>query len=182
MTAAAGSTRQRPAQLVLIAAVARHGAIGRGNGLLFTDPADQRHFRAATLGHPVLMGRRTWQSLPARFRPLPGRRNLVLSRDAGFSAPGAEVLPDLATALARLQGEARVFVLGGADLYAQALPLADELLLTEVDRDYADADAFFPAWDRAAFDEVSRSEHRASDGTPFAIVSYRRRTSAPARG
>jgi dihydrofolate reductase len=161
-------------KLVLIAAVARDGAIGRGNELLFREPEDQRHFRSATAGHAVVMGRRTWESLPPRFRPLPGRRNLVLSRDPAFTAPGAETAPSLDDALDRLAGETTAFVIGGADLYAQALPQADELMLTEVDRDY-DADAFFPRWNRAEFDEIARDERRGADGTRFAFVTYRRR-------
>jgi dihydrofolate reductase len=164
-------------KLKIIAAVARDRGIGRGNGLLFRDPADQRHFRATTMGCPVVMGRRTWLSLPERFRPLPGRRNVVLSREAGFVAAGAETAPSLEAALERLGDADTVFVLGGADVYAQALPLADELVLTEVDRVFAGADAFFPAWDRSAFDEVERRPDVAPDGTPIAFVTYRRRSS-----
>jgi len=161
-------------KLKIIAAVARDGGIGRANGLLFSDPADQRHFRATTMGHPVVMGRRTWLSLPERFRPLPGRRNVVLSREAGFVAAGAETVASLEEALDRLREADTVFVMGGADVYAQALPLADELVLTEVDRVF-DADAFFPRWDRAAFEEVERRQAVAADGTPLAFVAYRRR-------
>jgi len=162
-------------KLVLIAAVARDGGIGRGNELLFRDPADQQHFRRTTLGHALLMGRRTWESLPARFRPLPGRRNVVLSRDPGFVAPGAETAPGLDAALARLADADTVFVIGGAELYAQALPLADELVLTEVARTYPDADAFFPAFERAQFEEIERRGASAADGTALAFVTYRRR-------
>ncbi len=162
-------------KLVLIAAVARDGGIGRGNGLLFSDPADQGHFRATTMGSPVVMGRRTWLSLPVRFRPLPGRRNVVLSRDPGFVAAGAQVAPSLEGALDGLRDADTVFVMGGADVYAQALPQADELVLTEVDRVYEGADAFFPAFDRAAFEVVAREARRAADGTPFTFVTYRRR-------
>lgn len=161
-------------ELVLIAAVARNGTIGRGNDLVFRDAADQRHFRAATMGHAVIMGRRTWESLPERFRPLPGRRNVVLSRDAAFAAPGAEVQPSLAAALKRLHGTPRAFVIGGAAVYAQALPLARELLLTEVDADI-DGDTFFPAWNRADFDVVQAEAATAADGTPLRFVRYRRR-------
>ena len=160
--------------LALIAAVARNRAIGRGNDLVWHDPADHAFFREATRGCPVVMGRRTWDSLPPRFRPLPGRRNVVVTRQAGFVAPGAEVVASLEQALQRLEGAPRVFVIGGAELYAQALPRADELLLTEVDADF-DADTFFPAWDRARFDEVSRDERVGAGGVRFAFVTYRRR-------
>lgn len=162
-----------PPRLALIAAVARNGAIGRDNGLLWSDPADLRHFRAVTLGCPVIMGRRTWESLPERFRPLPGRRNLVVTRQAMFSAQGAETAPGLDEALSRLAGVPLVFVIGGGQLYAQALPLADELVLTEIDADL-DGDTFFPAWDRAQFAETARDAQRAADGTAFTFVRYRR--------
>ena len=158
----------------LIAAVARNGAIGRGNDLLWTDPADQRHFRQTTMGCPVVMGRRTWDSLPARFRPLPGRRNVVVTRNAGFDAPGAETAPSLDVALARLADASRVFVIGGGELYALALPVADTLVLTEIDAEL-DGDTFFPPLDRTPFAEVERLPQQAADGTRFAFVTYRRR-------
>ncbi len=164
----------RPAHLALIAAVARNGAIGRDNQLLFHESADQRHFRDTTMGCPVIMGRKTWDSLPARFRPLPGRRNLVLSRDAQLQAPGAEVVPSLDEALARLHDAARVFVMGGAQLYALALPQADELVLTEVDTELP-GDVHFPAWDRSQFIETSRRSAITAAGVPYAFVSYQRR-------
>ena len=165
------STQQ---QLVLIAAVARNGAIGLGNDLIFKEPADQQHFRAATLGCPVVMGRKTWDSVPARFRPLPGRRNVVISRNADFVAPGAEVAASLPAALALLQDAPRVFVIGGAQLYAQALPLATELLLTEVDADLA-GDTHFPTWDRSDYNETDRRSAVTASGVGYAFVTYHRR-------
>jgi dihydrofolate reductase len=167
-------TAPAPPQIALIAAVPRSGAIGRDNQLLWTEPVDQRHFRQVTMGCPVIMGRRTWESLPARFRPLPGRRNLVISRQPDYAAAGAETAGSLDEALARLAGTPRVFVIGGGQLYAEALPRADELVLTEIDADLA-GDTFFPAWDRAAFAETSRVPQQAADGTRFAFVTYRRR-------
>ena len=161
-------------KLVLVAAVAADGGIGRGNALLFSDPVDHRHFRAVTMGKPVVMGRRTWESLRPRFRPLPGRRNVVLSRDAAFVAAGAETAPTLDAALARLAAEPEVCVIGGAEVYAQALARADELVLTEIGARFP-ADAFFPAVDRERFDEVERHAATAADGTPLAFVTYRRR-------
>ena len=120
-------------RIALIAAVARNGAIGRDNGLLWNEPADQRHFIETTRGHAVVMGRRTWDSLPERFRPLPGRRNVVLSRDPNWAAPGAERVGSWGEALDMLKDTPTVFVIGGAQLYALALPDADELVLTEID-------------------------------------------------
>ncbi len=162
------------AQISLIAAVARNGVIGRDGDLVWREPADQRHFRATTLGHAVLMGRKTWDSLPARFRPLPGRRNLVLSRQPAPALPGAEVFASLEAALAALPAEATVFVIGGGELYAQALPRAGTLVLTEIDADLA-GDTHFPPRDPADWVVSSREEGVAADGTRFAFVTYRRR-------
>ena len=163
-----------PPELILIAAVARNGAIGKGNGLLFQDAADQRHFRQVTMGCPVVMGRKTWDSLPPRFRPLPGRRNVVVSRNPALSLEGAEAATSLDAALAQLHGAPRVFVIGGAELYALALPRADTLMLTEIDADLA-GDTHFPHWDRGHFDEVSRTAAIASGSLPFDFVTYCRR-------
>lgn len=165
---------RRPATVAVIAAVARNGAIGRDNDLLWRNPQDLAHFRAVTMGCPVVMGRRTWDSLPPRFRPLPGRRNVVVTRNAQWRADGAEAAASLPEALARLADAPKVFVIGGAQLYALALPLADELVLTEIDADF-DGDAHFPAWRRADFDEVAHEPRTAADGTCFAFVTYRRR-------
>ncbi|MCW5636103.1 MAG: dihydrofolate reductase [Rubrivivax sp.] len=162
-------------KITLVAAVAADGGIGRGNELLFGDAADRRHFRDVTMGKPVVMGRRTWLSLPERFRPLPGRRNVVLSRDPGFRADGAETAASLDAALALLATEPEVCVVGGGEIYAQALPRADELQLTEVARSWPEADVHFPPLDAALFEEVGRVPQRAADGTPFAFVTYRRR-------
>ncbi|MBL8312287.1 MAG: dihydrofolate reductase [Rubrivivax sp.] len=161
-------------ELVLIAAVARNGVIGRNGGLVFQEPADQRHFRQATLGCPVIMGRKTWDSLPPRFRPLPGRRNIVVSRRPGLAATGAEVAPDLPAALAAATDAPRVFVIGGAQLYAQALPLAQRLMLTEVDAELP-GDVFFPAWDRNLFVETRRQRACTDQGMPYHFVEYQRR-------
>ena len=160
--------------IALIAAVARNGAIGRDNALLFHEPADQKHLRQTTMGCPGIMGRKTWDSLPARFRPLPGRRNIVLSHDAAFTAAGAEVAASLPEALALVHAAPRVFVLGGAQLYAQALPLAHMLVLTEIDADLP-GDVFFPAWDRTQFTEHSRSSQRTASGVAYEFVTYLRR-------
>jgi dihydrofolate reductase len=161
-------------KLSLIAAVSRNGAIGRDNDLLWKESADRKHFVATTRGHAVVMGRRTWESLPPRFRPLPGRRNIVVTRSAGFDAPGAETADSLQTALLRLQAQPQVFVIGGAQLYAQALPRADELVLTEIDAAFDGADTFFPDFDRSRFVEMAREPRVAADGTRYAFVTYQR--------
>ncbi len=163
--------------LSLIAGVARNGVIGRDNQLLWRLPEDMKHFRATTMGAPVIMGRKTWDSLPERFRPLPGRRNIVLTRQPGFVAEGASLAADLdaALALARGDGAPRAFVIGGEQVYRAALPMADELVLTEVERDEV-GDAHFPDFCRDAFAEVARERHRAAapNDFDFSFVTYRR--------
>jgi dihydrofolate reductase len=161
--------------LALIAAVARNGVIGDGAAMPWRLPEDARHFRAATHGHAVIMGRRTWDSLPARFRPLPGRRNIVVTRQSGWQAEGAEAAPSPAAALERVRGAERAFVIGGSELYAATLPFADELILTEIDRDF-DGATRFPAFDRSQFIETTREPHRAAppNDFAFAFVTYRR--------
>ncbi|MEY2631806.1 MAG: hypothetical protein RIR00_460 [Pseudomonadota bacterium] len=162
-------------ELTLIAAVAANRVIGRDNQLPWHLPEDLRHFRELTRGRPVIMGRKTWESLPPRFRPLPERRNLVLSRQAGYVASGAEVLPNLAAALALLAAETGpVFVIGGAQLYREALAQAARLELTEVASSPA-GDAFFPEFSSADWQESRRETGTAGDGTAFAFVSYQRR-------
>ena len=160
--------------LALIAAVARNGAIGRNNDLLWREADDQRHFRRVTMGCPVVMGSKTWGSLPDRFRPLPGRRNVVITRQAEWQAPGAEVAASMQAALALLADAPKVFVIGGAQIYALAMPLADELVLTEIDADLPGT-VFFPAIDRAAFDETARDARVSGDGVPYSFVTYLRR-------
>jgi dihydrofolate reductase len=166
--------------VTLIAAVARNGVIGHGNDLVWRLPEDQKHFRAVTMGAPVIMGRATWDSLPERFRPLPGRRNLVLTRQRGWQAAGAEAVATLDEALARTAQAPRVFVIGGAQVYALALARADELVLTEIERDF-DGDSRFPDWPRDQFDEVARERHHALPPNHFAysFVTYRRRSPRP---
>lgn len=167
--------------VALIAAVARNRVIGRGNELVWHDPADARHFRSSTMGCPVIMGRRTWESLPARFRPLPGRRNVVVTRQIDWSDAGAEVAHSLDEALARLAEAPKVFVIGGGQLYAQALAQADELVLTEIDADF-DGDTCFPEWRgaEAGFVEVARQAGTPQPGGPaFDFVSWRRTAPLP---
>lgn len=160
--------------LALIAALDRRRALGRGGALLWQESEDQKHFRRVTMGCPVIMGRKTWDSLPARFRPLPGRRNVVVTRDAQWQAPGAERAASLDAALGLVADAAKAFVIGGGQLYAQALARADELVLTEIDAAFDGADTFFPAFDRGAFVEIAREPRTAADGTRYAFVSYRR--------
>jgi dihydrofolate reductase len=160
--------------LALIAAVDRNLALGRSGALLWHESEDQKHFRRVTMGCPVIMGRKTWDSLPERFRPLPGRRNVVVTRDAAWHADGADAAASLDAALARVADATKVFVIGGGELYALALPRADELVLTEIDTAFDGADTFFPRFDRTAFIETERDPRTAPDGIRYAFVTYRR--------
>ena len=154
----------------LIVARARNGVIGRDNAMPWHLPADLAHFKRTTVGHPVIMGRRTWESIGSR--PLPGRRNLVVSRSAGFSAPGAEVLPSLHDAIA-IAGDVDVCVLGGAGIYAAALAVADRIALSLVHTTIADADTFFPDPGEGWVVE-DRVEHR-EDALPITDLMLVRR-------
>ena len=164
-------------RISIVAAIARGGVIGRDNGIPWRVPEDARHFRALTIGHPVVMGRRTWDSLPSPYRPLPGRRNVVLSRDPDWRAAGAERAGSLDEALGLVDGAPRVFVIGGADVYAAALPIADDLLLTEIDADI-DGDTVFPPFDATDFEETSRERLVSEAGVPLSFVTYTRRVAA----
>lgn len=158
--------------LELVVAVARNGVIGRGNALPWHLPDDLRHFKELTLGKPILMGRRTWDSLG---RPLPGRRNIVLSRDPGCQPTGAIVVRSLAEARAAA-GPGSLMVIGGAELYRLCLPLARVLHLTEVDAD-VDGDVRFPEWERAEWREVDRRAYPADarHALPYSFVTLERR-------
>ncbi|MBM3367674.1 MAG: dihydrofolate reductase [Betaproteobacteria bacterium] len=158
-------------RVYLVAAVAANGVIGANGAMPWHLPEDLRHFKALTLGHPVVMGRRTWESIG---KPLPGRENIVISRRAGFDAPGASVASSLSAALALCAGEAMVFVIGGGELYRESLPLAHGLVLTEIHRAY-DGDTRFPDWDRAPWRETQRKAQTAADGLRFDFVLYERR-------
>ena len=157
----------RPA-LCLIAAVARNGAIGKNNQLLVHLPGDLPRFKKLTLGCAVIMGRKTWDSIG---RPLPQRRNIVITRNVSWKADGAEAAASLAAAVASVAGEPKAFVIGGAQIYAQALPLADELFLTEIDADF-EGDAFFPEWNRAGFKQTSREDHSTPQGLRYSYIHY----------
>ena len=152
----------------IVAAVASNGIIGAQGKLPWRLPEDLRHFKSLTLGYPVIMGRRTWESLG---KALPGRENIVVTRSRGYEAPGAAVANSLEAALALCAGEPIVFVIGGGELYAAALPLAVGLVLTEIHRDF-EGDARFPYFDRAKWRETQREPHAAADGMRFDFVLY----------
>lgn len=159
------------AEIILIAAVAQNRVIGKDNQLIWTIPEDMAHFKAMTQGQAVLMGRKTWESLPPRFRPLPGRRNIVISRQADYLAEGAELAHSLEDGLALAATVDRIFVIGGAEIYAQALSLADRLELTEVALQ-PEGDAWFPEFSATDWQETARTPFTSSSGTCGAFVSY----------
>ena len=160
----------RQPRLTLIAAVAKNHVIGAGNALPWRLPEDLKRFKALTLGHPIIMGRKTWESLG---RPLPGRTNIVISRSAGFSAPGATVCRGLDQALASAASTANdeIFIIGGAEVYRQALPLAMRLQLTEIDRAFA-GDVHFPPVDPGRWQETAREPGKAGGDFDYAFVTY----------
>ena len=159
-------------RITLIAAVAKNRVIGSGNALPWRLPEDLKRFKALTHGHPVIMGRKTWQSLG---RPLPGRTNIVISRSADFAALGAERVDSLAAALAAAAatGTDEAFIIGGGEIYRQALPLADRLQLTEIGQDFS-GDAFFPPLDPAEWRETARAARDAAAHCDYAFVTYER--------
>lgn len=156
----------------LIWAQARGRVIGRDGAMPWHLPEDLAHFKRTTLSHPVVMGRKTWESLPPRFRPLPGRTNIVVTRQPDWQAPGARRASSLAQALQSCADAERIWVIGGAEVYAQALPLADELVVTEIDAE-VEGDAFAPAIG-ADWQQVAREPLVAADGTRLAFVTWRR--------
>lgn len=164
-------------QLALIAALDRHGAIGRDNTLPWHLPEDLKRFKRLTMGHPVLMGRRTAESIG---RALPGRRNFVLTRSGRAPYAGQTAVASIDEALARASDEI-VFVIGGGEVYARALPSATLMHLTHVDTDVVDADAFFPPFDPADWRQTQRIEHPADarHAHAFAFVDYRRIQAPP---
>ena len=163
-------------QIVLIAAVAENGVIGRGGTMPWRLKSDMAHFRALTMGKPVVMGRKTWASL--QVKPLPGRTSIVVSRDPAFAAPGALVARSFEAALDAARGDALrrgadIMVIGGADIYAQAMPLAGRLEITQVHMRPA-GDSVFPAIDLGVWHEAARAAHAAGagDDAGFDTVSY----------
>jgi dihydrofolate reductase len=171
--------------IVLVAAVAENGVIGRGNALPWRLKSDMAHFRSLTMGKPVVVGRKTYLSIG---KPLNGRTTIVVSRDPAFATPGVLVAPNLDFALTAARGDAlrrgadAIIVAGGGDIYIQALPVAARLAITEVHK-RVEGDARFPAIDPAVWREVSRSEQQpaADDEAPFAFVSYVRANTAAKR-
>jgi dihydrofolate reductase len=168
------SNRTGGPRVYLVAAVASDGIIGARGKLPWHLPEDLRHFRNLTVGHPVIMGRRTWESIG---RPLPGRDNIVVTRRPGYEAAGAAVASSLGAALALCADRPAAFVIGGSELYAASLPQADGLVMTEIHRDF-DGDTRFPDWDRSQWQETQRERRTSADGLRFDFVRYERAAKA----
>ena len=159
-------------RLHLIFARAANGVIGRNNALPWHLPEDLAHFKRLTLGCPVIMGRKTWDSLPPRFRPLPGRRNVVVTRQPDWQAEGVLCAHSLPEALQLCQDQPEVWVIGGAELYAQALPLAASAHVTEIDVPF-EGDAYAPELD-ASWVETARLPQTSASGMNFSFITYQK--------
>jgi len=159
-----------PAQLILVVAYASNRVIGRDNALPWRLRGDLAHFKRTTLGHPIVMGRKTWESLG---RPLPGRQNIVITRDPAYAAEGATVVHTLEDALAAAGDAAQVFVIGGAQIYAAALDRADMLIATEVHADVP-GDAWFPPLPAGQWRESMREPQPPEDRLGYDFVTYDR--------
>jgi dihydrofolate reductase len=163
--------------LTLIAALARNGVIGIANKLPWHLPEDLQHFKATTLGHPIVMGRRTFESIG---RPLPGRRTIVVTRDPAWSHPDCERAASLDEAVARCAGLHEMFVVGGGRLYAEAMPQADRLIVTDVEIDVR-GDTFFPPIDPAVWRCTQRTPGTSRTGLAYAIRTWERAGSNPGK-
>ena len=157
-------------QLNLIVAYARNRTIGQDNTLPWKLPSDLAHFKRTTLGCPIVMGRKTWDSLG---RPLPGRRNIVITRDASKAFVGAESFTNLSEALDAVKDAKQVFVIGGAQIYREALPLVHRVVATEIQADI-EGDAIFDPLDNAVWHETSRLPQPAENGLAYHLVEYHR--------
>ena len=161
-------------RLHLIYARAANGVIGANNTLPWHLPEDLAHFKRHTLGCPVIMGRMTWDSLPPKFRPLPGRLNVVITRQADWQAQGAQSAASLQDALAHCVDAPDAWVIGGAQIYAQALPLAHSVVVTEIELEVP-GDAFAPVLE-SAWRETHRESHTSAQGLSYSFVNYQRTT------
>lgn len=161
--------------LHIICALAANRAIGHRGQLLYHLPADLRHFKALTTGHTVLMGRKTFESLPKGA--LPNRRNVVITRQTDYSRPGIEVFNSFGSALEACSHDEHVFVIGGESVYAAALPLADRLCLTHIEATPQEADTFFPEFDGSQWEIVATEHHDADEknAVPYSFTDYERK-------
>ena len=151
-------------KISLIAAIGKNNELGKGNTLLWHMPADMKHFKETTKGHSVVMGRKTFESIG---RPLPDRRNIVITRDKNYKQEGIEITHSLEEAVEKTKNEPETFIIGGAEIYKQSFGVADKLYITHVDAKDKNADAFFPEIIPIVWNEVSHEEHHSDDKNPF---------------
>ena len=148
----------------LIAAVGNNNELGKDNNLLWKLPADMKHFKEITTLHAVVMGRKTFESLG---HSLPNRRNIVITRDANYKNADVEVAHSLSEALDKIDGNEEIFIIGGGELYAQTIPIADKLYITHIDAEDSNADTFFPEIIPIVWNEISHVEHKKDEKNPF---------------
>lgn len=162
-------------ELSAIVVIADDGAIGKDNGLLCHLPADLKHFKSITMGHTIIMGRRTFESLPKGA--LPGRENIVVSRNADYRAEGAKVCTSIEQAVAEASMPGECFILGGAQLYASTIAQVDKLYLTAIHAHFDDADAYFPAINPDEWTEIDREDHQADEKNryDYSFVTLKRK-------
>jgi dihydrofolate reductase len=162
----------------LIAALTNNRVIGKNNDLPWHLPDDMKYFMQTTKAHHVIMGRKNYQSIPDKFRPLPNRTNIVVTRQKDFSAPGCLIVNSIAEGieLARTSGEKELFIIGGSEIYSQSMAYANQLYLTEIDT-RLDGDTYFPTFDKAEWQEISRQHHEADarHAYPFDFVVYKKK-------
>ncbi len=165
-------------KISMIAAVGKNRVIGKDNDLIWHLPDDMAYFMKTTTGHIVIMGRKNFESIPDKYRPLPNRTNIIITRQDDYVAPGTEIVHSIEEALesARNADQEEVFIIGGGEIYSLGLPYSDLLYLTEIDESF-DGDAFFPEVDFSEWDEISRIHHPKDDRHKYSFdfVIYRRR-------
>ncbi|MBD3315562.1 MAG: dihydrofolate reductase [Chitinivibrionales bacterium] len=172
-------------EIIIIAAVARNGVIGKSGRIPWSIREDFLHVKEKTLGHPCIMGVRTYESLPDFARPLPGRQNIVLTSERGYRAAGATVVHSFEEAVdhVRISNAKKAFIFGGAGVYRKALPVADTLELTKIERDY-DGDVTFPAinfdnWEETAREKLEAEDRRTGEIVRLSFCTYRRKVNDP---
>jgi len=154
-------------KISLIAALADNRVIGKDGKMPWHLPEDLKHFKATTMGKPMIMGRKTWESFGGK--PLPGRDHIVITRNPSYEAEGATVVPSLDEALSLVEDKEEIMIIGGGEIYTQALPLADRLYLTEI-HITPGGDTEFPSFDRSAWQETSREAHTSADGIAYSFT------------
>ncbi len=164
-------------KISIIAAIGTHSELGKDNELMWNLPSDMLHFRETTRGHVVIMGRKTFESIG---KALPGRQNIIITRDKSYEAEGVTLAHSLTEALENVDTQmypGEVFIIGGAQIYAEALALADTLYITHIDKEFPLADTFFPEIDSAVFEEISREHHKHDDRHAYAydFVQYKKK-------